>query len=381
MRVALVTETFLPNVNGVVTTLCRLLEHVQAKGHAALLFAPWGAPHTYADTRIIPLMGVPLPLYPELNITPPQPGIWPHLLNFKPDVLHMVSPAVMGSIVPSVSYQLQVPLISSYHTDLLAYSHHYGLGLFQDVFHSYLRWLHNQSRITLCPSTATRDMLHKQGFRRLRVWGRGVDTERFHPNNRSHAWRESVGLQEGETLLLYVGRLCKEKRIAVLADALRGLDNVRLVLVGDGPERLALQERMHGLPVSFTGYLKGHSLATAYASADIFVFPSDTETFGQVVQEAMSSGVPVIGARSGGTRDLVHEGTTGYLFQPGDAHDLRRHIQCLVADTAMCRAMGEAGRAVAEKRSWDVIMDELLEYYHHVLRRTPRYKKIGYMVC
>jgi glycosyltransferase involved in cell wall biosynthesis len=371
MRVALICETFLPNVNGVVTTICRILEHLQAEGHEAMLLAPQGAPKDYAGAEIVPLNGLPFPLYPELAVTPPQFGMTAHLRRFRPDVVHLVGPVVVGAVAPTIARNLRVPLVSSYHTDFGAYAAHYGLGVFKDMANFWLRWIHNRSRITLCPSTATLRDLRAMGFRRLKVWGRGVDTMRFHPEHRSESWRESVGVQPGETLVMYVGRVAKEKRVELLADSLAGLDNVRLVVVGDGPARADLQQRMEsqGLPVHFTGYLKGQALATAYASADVFVFPSDTDTFGQVIQEAMASGLPVVGARSGGSLDLIREGQTGKLFEPGVASDLRAQVRHLAAHPQDRTAMGYAGRAAAEQRSWPSVMNELVGYYQRSMRR------------
>jgi glycosyltransferase involved in cell wall biosynthesis len=378
MRIALICETFLPHVNGVAMTICRILEHLQAEGHEALLLAPQGSPEHYAGAEIVPLPGLPFPLYPELSLTPPQFGITGHLRRFQPDLVHAVGPVVLGSIAPTVVSNVRVPLISSYHTDFAAYARHYGLGLFRGVMNLWLRWIHNRSRLTLCPSTATLRDLRAQGFRRLKVWGRGVDTERFHPTQRRDEWRRSVGARDGEVLAVYVGRVAREKRVELLADALRGLDGVRLVIVGDGPARAELEQRTRGLPVHFTGYLKGQALAEAYASSDVFVFPSDTETFGQVVQEAMSSGLPVVGARSGGTLDLVHEGRTGCLFEPGVATDLRAQLRHLAANNHTRIAMGQAGRFAAEQRSWPSVLNELLDYYQHVLRRTPGYTRLSY---
>jgi glycosyltransferase involved in cell wall biosynthesis len=375
MRIALITETFLPNVNGVAHTLCRLLDHLQAHGHEAMLFAPHDAPRSYAGAEVVPLGGMPLPLYPEVKFTPPQFGVTPHLRRFTPDLIHLVSPAILGAMAPSVARTMRLPIISSFHTDLVAYSGHYGLGFFKNLFSSYLRWIHNRTRLTLCPSYATLRSLRDQGFRRLKVWGRGVDTERFHPSFRSDSWRESVGIQPDEVLLLYVGRLGREKRIDVLGEAVKGLEGVRLVVVGDGPARPELEQRLNNLPVVFTGYLKGDDLATAYASADMFVFPSDTETFGQVVQEAMASGLPVVGARSGGTLDLVRNGVNGLLFEPGVASDLRGKLRTLVVNHDMRRTMGSTGRSIAETRSWHSIMNELMDHYDCVLHRSPRRSK------
>jgi glycosyltransferase involved in cell wall biosynthesis len=372
MRIALVCETFLPDVNGVTTTLCRLLEHLQREGHEALLFAPQGAPSEYAGAPIVPLGGMPLPMYPEVKLTPPQPGITAQLRRFQPDVVHLVGPAVMGAVVPHVARNLRLPLVASYHTDFGAYSRHYGLGFLQSGVNLWLRWIHNRCRITLCPSSYTLHSLRAWGFRRLKIWGRGVDIERFHPRNRSNAWREAVGARRDEKVLLYVGRIAAEKRVDLLPEALHGLAGVRLVLVGDGPYRAELQRRCAGLPVHFTGYLKGQELATAYASADAFVFPSDTDTFGQVIQEAMASGLPVVGAKSGGTLDLVRDRVSGRLFEAGVATDLRARLRDLVGDDPARIAMGQAGRSAAERRSWPSVMDELMGHYRAALRRRTR---------
>jgi glycosyltransferase involved in cell wall biosynthesis len=265
--------------------------------------------------------------------------------------------------------QLRVPLVGAYHTDFPAYTAHYGLGFLRTLAYRYLRWIHNSCALTLCPSLATLADLRTHGFRRLRLWGRGVDTQRFHPRHHSEAWRASVGAQPGERVLLYVGRLAPEKRVDLLADALPTLPNTRLVLVGDGPARPALERRLSGARAHFTGYLRGDELATAYASADMFVFPSDTETFGQVLQEAMASGLPVVAARAGGAIDLVRDGMTGALFQPGNATELRAQIFRLVNAPAQRATMGSAGRAAAEQRSWGRVMDELLGHYQTTLHR------------
>jgi phosphatidylinositol alpha 1,6-mannosyltransferase len=216
-------------------------------------------------------------------------------------------------------------------------------------WHRYLRWVHNSCALTLCPSLATLADLRAHGFRRLRLWRRGVDTARFH-----------------------VGRLATEKRIELLAEALDELTGVRLALVGDGPARPALERRFAGRPVHFAGFLRDEALATAYASADLFVFPSDTETFGQVIQEAMAAGLPVVAARAGGALDLVRERVTGALFAPGSVVELTAQMRTLVANPARRAALGAAGRAAAERCSWANVMDELLTQYQRVLRWRAR---------
>jgi glycosyltransferase involved in cell wall biosynthesis len=368
MRIALICETFLPDVNGVTTTLCRLLEYLQHQGHDVLLFAPHGAPSSYAGAEIVPLNGMPLPLYPEVKLTPPQPGLTARLQRFQPDLVHLVGPVVLGAIVPGIVRRLGLPLIASYHTDFGAYSQHYGFGFLKHGVNAWLRWIHNRCRINLCPSRFTMNVLRAAGFRRLRIWGRGVDIERFHPRYRSETWRAAVGVQPGERVVLYVGRVAAEKRVDLLPEAIRGLPNTRLVIVGDGPFRSELQRRCAGLPVHFTGYLKGDDLATAYASADVFVFPSDTDTFGQVVQEAMASALPVVAARAGGALDLIHHGQNGYLFTPGVVSDLRSRLREVLVSDERRLAQGTVGRTIAEQRSWPRVMQELMGYYAQVLR-------------
>jgi phosphatidylinositol alpha 1,6-mannosyltransferase len=372
MRIALISETFLPNVNGVVTTLCRLLEHLEANGHEAILFAPQGAPKRFAAAEVVPLFGMPLPLYPELQFTPPQSGITARLRRFKPDLIHLAGPAALGATGRHVAKALGVPLVSTYHTDLPSYTTHYGIGCMRDLGYQYLRWIHNGCTLTLCPSSATLDDLRAHGFRRLHLWGRGVDTVAFNPACRSDEWRRSTGLQDGETLLLYVGRLAAEKGLDVLVEAVKEMEGVRLVLVGDGPSRAALAQRLEGAPVHFADYLRGAELSRAYASADLFVFPSDTETFGQVIQEAMAAGLPVVAARAGGAIDIVREGVTGTLFTPGSVREMRGQIGRQVRDNARRIVQGKAGRVAAERRSWSNVMDELLVHYRSITQRRQR---------
>lgn len=369
MRVALITETFLPNVNGVVTTLCRLLEHLRDHGHEAMLFAPEGGPEEYAGAPIVPMRGVPLPRYPELRLTPPQPGLTAQLRRFRPDVVHLAGTVALGVAGRHAALRVGAPLVGAYHTDFPAYTAHYGIGCVRALLYRYLRWVHNSCAVTLCPSSATLAELRANGFRRLRLWGRGVDTARFHPRHRNAAWRESVGARPDERVLLYVGRLAPEKRLDLLADALPSMPGTRLVFVGDGPARAGLERRLAGASAHFAGYLRGDELATAYASADLFVFPSDTETFGQVIQEAMASGLPVVAARAGGAIDLVRDGATGALFTPGHPGELRSRVGEILAAPERAAAMGAAGRVTAERRSWERVMGQLIGHYEQAAAR------------
>ena len=301
MRVALFTETFLPKVDGVVNTLCRLLEHLARRQHESILFAPNGGPHSYANTPVLGLPSVPFPLYPELKLVPPVISVLDQLRRFSPDIIHVVNPVTLGFVGLNHGRRLRVPTVASYHTDVPGFARQWGLGALYHPSVGFFRWLHNQADLNLCPSFATLRQLQSQGYRRLRVWGRGVDSHLFHPSRRRHTWR--MRLSEGEPerpLLLYVGRLSPEKRIDWLKPMLQAVPEARLAIVGDGPMRPVLESMFAGHPVRFTGYLTGDELADAYAAADVFVFPSHSETFGNVVLEAMASGLPVVAARSGG---------------------------------------------------------------------------------
>jgi glycosyltransferase involved in cell wall biosynthesis len=253
----------------------------------------------------------------------------------------------------------------SYHTDLVAYARYFGFGLLSDLVMRLERWIHNQADLNLCPSGATLRELEGYGIERLKVWTRGVDTLRFSPTRRDRAMR--ARLSDGETdrpLLLYVGRISREKRIHWLRPLLKQLPHARLAIVGDGPARAEMQTLFAGTATVFTGTLRGAELARAYAASDAFVFPSASETLGNVVLEAMASGLPVVAAGAGGPLDLVEHGQTGLLFDPRSEEAFVAAVRTLVASGDFIRRMGRAGRAlVGRDRRWSVVHDRLLEDY------------------
>jgi phosphatidylinositol alpha 1,6-mannosyltransferase len=372
VRIALVCETFLPDVNGVAATVARLLTHLQQHGHQVLLIAPHGAPAEYAGARIVTLPGLTFPLYPELRLTLPNAELRRALRRFRPDLIHLVGPVVLGAAVPEIGRRMNVPVISSYHTDFAAYCRHYGAAPFAPLMQAWLRGIHNRCALTLAPSTWTIDRLRADGFRRLRLWARGVDTARFTPHGDRAGWRARINAAPHETVLLSVGRLAHEKRLDLLLEVLPQLTGARLVFVGDGPAREDLVARAQGLPVHFCGYLRGADLAAAYAGSDLFVFPSDTDTFGQVVQEALAAGLPVAAARAGGAADLIQDGVNGRLFTPNDRHALRQTLQGLLADRQQLQGLAANARRTVEQRRWPVVLDELLGLYTTVVTRHQR---------
>jgi len=364
VRIVLFTETFLPKVDGVAKTLCRLLEHLAARRHPCLVFAPAGGPKQYAGVPIIGLPAYRFPLYPELRLVPPYVDVAEQLDAFRPDVVHLVNPVSLGVAGLQRARHLGIPIVASYHTDIPGFAEQWGLGFLSEPLWAGLRWVHNQADLTLCPSSATQAELEGRGFRRTKVWSRGVDTERFHPSYRTHSWRmQLTGGDPCASLLLFVGRLSPEKRVEWLRPVLEALPQARLAIVGDGPARSSLEQHFTGTPTVFTGYLQGDDLAGAYAAADVFVFPAANETFGNVVLEAMASSLPVVAARAGGPLDVVVEGVTGLLFDPNDPGALVDAVRRLVDDSTYARQLGSGGRARAKARDWSTVLDGLLDDY------------------
>ncbi|MEP0886512.1 glycosyltransferase family 1 protein, partial [Trichocoleus sp. ST-U3] len=319
MRIALFTETFLPKVDGIVTRLRHTVEHLQRNGDQVLVVSPDGGLTEYKGAKIYGVSGFPLPLYPELKLALPRPSIGVALEQFQPDLIHVVNPAVLGLGGLYYAKVMQLPLVASYHTHLPQYLHHYGLGMLEGVMWELIKASHNQAQLNLCTSTAMVQQLREHGIERLDLWQRGVDIETFYPELASLEMRSHLSQGHPEKpLLLYVGRLGAEKEIDRIKLVLDAIPGARLALVGDGPNRNALEKHFAGTPTHFVGYLTGKELGSAFASADAFIFPSRTETLGLVLLEAMAAGCPVVAARSGGIPDIVTDGVNGYLFDPAD---------------------------------------------------------------
>jgi glycosyltransferase involved in cell wall biosynthesis len=370
VKIALFTETFLPKVDGIVTRLTKTVTHLVRAGDEVLLFCPEGAPDNFMGARVIGVPGLPLPLYPELKLALPRPLVAEALDAFKPDLVHVVNPAVLGLGGIWLARTRGVPLVASYHTHLPKYLEHYGMGMFEPLLWELLKAAHNQAALNLCTSSAMVEELSQHGIQHTALWQRGVDTDLFRPQWRNPAMRRKLAGVHGDSdsLLLYVGRLSAEKQIERIRPVLDALPHARLALVGDGPHRQQLEKVFAGSATTFLGYLGGEDLASAYASADAFLFPSSTETLGLVLLEAMAAGCPVVGANRGGIPDIVTDGVNGCLYDPDSPASLTAATERLLASTEQRQALRLAARAEAERWGWAGATQQLRRFYSEVVR-------------
>jgi glycosyltransferase involved in cell wall biosynthesis len=374
VRIALFSETFVPQRNGVALILGRLVRFLANQGHEVLVATADSGevgepdPPLPAAVRVVKVPGFKLPRYPDLTMAAPfAPGLLRAVRQFRPDIVHAVTEYSLGLTGLWAARRLGVPALASFHTNIPGCLPYYGFGWASGLCWEYLRWFHNRAGLTLSPSETNRQILLSRGFRNVRVWGRGVDTELFAPEHRSVAARSRNGPPDA-VHLLYVGRLTPEKDLPTLFRAYRKASTLRpdrpihLVLAGDG----AYSSRMRHLAprnATFMGYLEGQALSHVYSAADLFVFPSRVETLGNVVLEAMASGLPVIGADQGGTVENVRDGLNGLLVPAGDADRFAEAILRLVDDTTLRGKLARNARAWAEERSWARAFQTLLEAY------------------
>ena len=372
MRIAFFTETFLPKVDGIVTRLTKTLQHLVAAGDEVLIFCPEGAPDSYLGAKVVGVPALPLPLYPELKLALPRPAVSEALEQFRPDLVHVVNPAVLGLGGIWLAKSRNLPLVASYHTHLPKYLEHYGMGMLEPLLWELLKAAHNQASLNLCTSTAMVAELAAKGIQHTALWQRGVDTDLFRPEWRNDSMRARLHGPYDDTgnLLLYIGRLSAEKQIERIRPVLEAMPQTRLALVGDGPHRQQLERCFEGTPTTFVGYLAGEELASAYACGDAFLFPSSTETLGLVLLEAMAAGCPVVGADRGGIPDIVSDGENGCLYDPDQPHSLTAAVKRLLGESQTRGSLRQAARQEAERWGWAGATDQLRGYYRKVLNQA-----------
>jgi phosphatidylinositol alpha 1,6-mannosyltransferase len=365
MRIALFSEAYAPQVNGVVRTQIELVRYFRNRGHQILLAVPYAKSNPRQDD-VVEFRGIPFPLYPEMPIILPHWRFhrqrFEQVEAFKPDLVHLMSPGVLAYFGLLWARRHGCPVVASYETDILRYLHYYGFGRFEFVLWRYLRWLFNRCHHTYVPSEVTKEQLIKGGIRDVRVFGRGVDAVLFHPAKRSEALRKSFGVEPGGALVLYAGRLSVEKNLKVLLSAFVRLapkhPDARLVVTGEGPHRQALAREYRNQAIIFTTWKKGEELAQLFASADIFALPSSTETLSLVSFESMASGVPVLAMNAGGVRLVVEHEKTGLLANTPE--EFEASLLRLIDDARRRTMLGSNGRRFAEQQTWSHAL-EILE--------------------
>jgi glycosyltransferase involved in cell wall biosynthesis len=366
MKIAYFTESLPPMTDGVVNTLCRLVDTLETEKIAYRFYSPFKPDISipWAD-HVSKVASFALPLHEDYRIGIPYfHGLFSQLDAFNPDIVHVVSPTLLGLYGLSYAQKRKKPIVSSYHTHFVRYLQYYGLDYAEDLGWQYLRWFHNQSDRTYAPTPSTVSELSTRGFQSLELWPRGVDTGRFHPGKRSADLRKRLS-PYGKPILLFVGRLVKEKDLDDLVNAILILKGKEIefvqVFAGDGIMKDELWEQLPD--AHFPGFVHGDALAELYASADIFTFPSTTETFGNVVLEAFASGIPVVGVNHGGVADLVHTNQDGFLARANNPADFADKIETLLTRPELRFRFGEEARRTACGYSWRLINNRLIQSY------------------
>jgi glycosyltransferase involved in cell wall biosynthesis len=376
LRVAVVTETFPPEVNGVAMTIGRLVTALQDRGHLVQLIRPRQDPSDRPVRR--PNLeewlcrGVPIPSYPGLKLGLPATQTLTRLwAEQRPDVVHVATEGPLGWSALKVADKLRLPVASGFHTNFHSYSGHYGLGFLARPIGHYLRRFHNRSLATMVPTRQMCRELEARGFENVRVVARGVDTELFRPQRRNQVLRATWRAARHDPVALYVGRIAAEKNLGLLMQVFEALrmrtPGARLVLVGDGPQRARLQREFpHCI---FTGTKRGEELAMHYASADLFVFPSMTETFGNVTLEAMASALAVVAYDYAAAAEHVEHAVSGLLAPLGDSQAFIAHVLAIAGDSVRAAELRRQARLRAEQLDWANVYDAYETVLHEVMRR------------
>ncbi|WP_066194491.1 glycosyltransferase family 4 protein [Gracilibacillus timonensis] len=367
MKIAIVTETFVPSTDGVVTRLKACIRYFKREGHDIHVIAPDLGVDEFEGIMITGIPARTLPFYRSKQFALPNRKVKKILEDYQPDIVHVVNPALLGVSGVRYAKKLGIPMIASYHTQVPKYLDYYHLSIFKGLLWWYFRKLHNQAYLNLCTSHAVKTELEEHGFQRVEVWKRGVDTELFHPSKYDQEMRKQLTAGHSDKkLLLFVGRLAAEKEIEKIRSVLKASDEFVLAIVGDGPHRSSLENYFAGTNTVFTGMLHGEELAKVYASADIFVFPSTSETLGLVITEAMASGLPLVAAKSGPTCEQVEDNRNGLLYDKDKKDDFTNTVLRFTDETLRERLVQYA-RADMANMSWEHQSRQVLDYYKEVV--------------
>lgn len=377
MRIAIFTESFLPKIDGVVRILCHLLDHLELRGHESILFAPHGGVEQYANTKVVGLPGFRFPLYPELKLVPPWARFRKEINEFDPEVIVLINPASLGLAGLQYARYHNIPVAASYNTDIPGYAKRWGVPIFKKPLYAYFRMIYNHTDLNFVPSEFTRDEIRAHGIKRVIVSHHGVDMGLFNPGKYRAEWRDRLSNGHPDApLLLFAGRVSQEKRVDMLHPVLKAFPEARLAVAGDGPDMGRLREIFADTNTVFTGFLNVEELAAAYASADIFAFPSANETFGNVVLEAMASGLPVVVPRSGGVVNLVTEGENGLFFDTENVDSFIEALRPLIENKAYREKIGAQAHRFAKSHGWENLQDELLDDFEALIKAGPTHSQM-----
>ena len=413
MRVAILTETFLPQVNGVVRTVEKIIKYLEKNRHEVLLITIGDGEECYSSTQVVRVPGIPFGLYKELNLVKPEDELFAKFLDnefmqlpiaalqslipssnkvveealykFQPDIIHLVTPVTLGAVGHYYIEKMKLPSLATFHTDIAAYAPRYQIPYVENIVNVVTKMIYSKADRVLAPSPSSKAQLENIGIENVGVFGRGVDHKLFNPSKADKKKLEAYGLSSNRLTILYAGRLAEEKSLEKLVESFKHLlikypEDIQLLIIGEGPSRIDLEAALAGVSnYAFTGLKTGEELASLYASADIFAFPSVTETFGQVVLEAMASGLPVLGFDSPGVRDLIEQAVSGFLADPKvDYLDTVNplsfiyNLEALIKDAAWRKKLGDRALAIAQQRSWDAILAELVAEYEILINAANK---------
>ncbi len=375
MKIAIFTDTYLPQVNGVTNTLNRMEKYFNKNQIEYKILAP-DYNMKEKPVNVETFYSIRFILYPECRLSMVRSSRVNEVLDeFKPDLVHMTTEFNMGWAGMTYALKREIPSISTYTTNFSHYLKYYKLEMLSKASWDYFRWFHNQNQLTLCPSENTKKLLIGKGVEHVGVWGRGIDSFRFSPSKRSASLRKKFNIADEHIMLLYVGRISLEKDLDILLEVYRRIrreqgDQVRLVITGDGP--MLNKYRSENKDVVFTGYLQGEKLSQLYASADIFTFPSSSETLGNVVLEAMASEVPVAGVNSGGVTENIMDHHNGILCKPRNVKAYYQSLKKLIEDRAFRKELGKNARQYALKKDWENVFKKLVDDYLDVIKKRKQ---------
>ncbi len=377
MRIAIFTDTYAPEINGVARTLNRLTGYLKENQVDFQVFAPESSTQVPTVAQVQRFTSLPFLLYRECRLAIPNPAqIKLTLEKFNPTFIHIATPFNLGLYGLHYAKKHGIPIVASYHTHFDDYLHYYNLQFLEKWIWRYMTWFHRPCEKVYVPSLETKEKLLKHSIHdNIDIWGRGVDHTFFSPVKRTTAIREKYRIRE-KHILLYVGRISPEKEINLALETFHSLpkqvkNNTHFLVVGDGPLLKTLSESTSD-NVTFTGFIEGEELANIYASSDIFLFPSATETFGNVVLEAMASGLPVVGARAGGVQQLITHEQNGYLCEPGKTESFKAAVQSLIESRLLRAEMASKAQKFAKDQSWDDIFSRLLSSYTQISKEKKK---------